>query len=801
MRNKLLPILLLIALVLAPLAFVGPAVAETGDPVLINELLASHSGTDDTEFVEFFGTPGYSLSGLSLIVVEGDAFDPGKIDRRFDFKPFHEIGSNGFFLYGNCGGLGSNYGVTPDASLFSNYFENSSLTVALVETDSLGNGDYVTGSEVARSAIALTDGDAGDQFYFDAPVIGPDGSFFPAGARRVADGVDTGSAADWVISDFFLPGANTPTGGGFDGCAPIQLTIPEIQGDARRSVYEGEVVTTTGVVTLYSANGRDFWMQDPDGDGNMATSDALIVDDGGFLSPMPQIGDLIEITAVVDEQQFGAALPLTRLDSPSAVSVLSSGNPLPAPVPLADLPDFAIPDGELFWEPLEGMRVLVDGAFATSATNGFGEFGMLLKKNAKPGSGWFADTQHILVGDLGDEVVDYNPERIMVDDTTLDEAIAVQPGDQIRSLVGVVDYTFSMYKLQPEPAGYDIKVHDLPNLPASTRSGGFGNLTITTYNVQNLFDLADNPDKDDQGSTPDPDELETQLAKLARSIEIELGLPEIIVVQEIENTQVLTGDENGFVPSDDPSIEIPALLPRLPGEWEAVSFETSDGRGIEVGFIWDPNRVTLVNAFQLSSSLVDDWFGPGSPSPGREPLVGEFEFEGQTLWIIGNHFKSKGGDDPLFYDFDPSTGWLPVRVTETQRKGQALAVREFVDSLLDADPEALVMVTGDLNDFQFSEPGEGPDNPVAILEGIGGGVPLTNLLGFEKPSETWTFVFDGNAQVLDHMLVSPALLDFFQGADVLHFNTNTPTLLLEGDPTSPLSASDHDPLEGRFQIK
>ena len=163
------------------------------------------------------------------------------------------------------------------------------------------------------------------------------------------------------------------------------------------------------------------------------------------------------------------------------------------------------------------------------------------------------------------------------------------------------------------------------------------------------------------------------------------------------------------------------------------------------------------------------------------------------ITIVGNHFKSKGGDDPLY-----GINWPPIRVTEVQRKGQAQVVRDFVNTILDADPNALVMVAGDLNDFQFSEPGEGPDNPVAILEGFGDEIPLTNLLNFEKPSEAWTYVFDGNAQVLDHMLVSPALLNYFQAADVLHFNTNTPTLLLETAPSSPLSTSDHDPLEGRF---
>ncbi|MEJ2685353.1 MAG: hypothetical protein P8Z71_13285, partial [Candidatus Sulfobium sp.] len=75
----------------------------------------------------------------------------------------------------------------------------------------------------------------------------------------------------------------------------------------------------------------------------------------------------------------------------------------------------------------------------------------------------------------------------MVDDSSLAEAIHVQPGDRVRSLVGVVDYTFSMYKLQPDT--FDIETHNLPNLPASTRSGGFGNATITTFNVENLFDL------------------------------------------------------------------------------------------------------------------------------------------------------------------------------------------------------------------------------------------------------------------------------------------------------------------------
>ncbi len=736
---------------------------------------------------------------------------------------------------------------------------------------------------------------------------------------------------------------------------PVQVIqfvpIYDIQGNDRYSPFQGQDVATSGVLTLTTANGRDAWIQDPGGDGDPTTSDGIFIDDFNTLTPQPEIGDLIVVWGEVEEQQFGNALPLTRIDDTILVEIVSSGNLLPEPVNLSDLPNEVLQEGELFWEPLEGMLVSVENAPVTSATNGFGEFGMLAKEDAKPGSGFFADTQHILVQNLGGEVVDYNPERIMVDDSSLDEAIFVQPGDRVRSLVGVVDYTFSMYKLQP--VSFDVFTHNLPTLPVSTRSGGFGNATITTFNVENLFDLVLNtpevvdslgrvgedpgsgwgppptnnntlvrspdicqgdmdptdpfdpalewiglgnnvfsdlgthvvncgntsgllisesiegssfnkaleiyngtgspvnlgaanvnvqiffngntspgqtiqlsgtladgevfvlahPDadpailavadqisggvlfngddaitlnfggKDDASSTPDPDELETQLAKLAKAIEIELQLPEIIVVQEIENQAIAQ--------------ELADRVNLAAGtSYVATSFETSDGRGIEPGFLWDANRVGLLDAYQMSGPGVEQWFGPSSPSAGREPIVGVFDIHGFEVTIIGNHFKSKGGDDPLY-----GVNWPPVRVTEVQRKGQAQVVRDFVNQLLAEDPAALVMVAGDLNDFQFSEPGEGPDNPVAILEGFGDEVPLTNLLNFEKPSETWTYVFDGNAQVLDHMLVSPALLAFFQGADVLHFNTNTPTLLLEDNAASPLSASDHDPLEGRFLLK
>ncbi len=756
--------------------------AATGDPVLINEVLASHTGTDTTEFIEFFGTPGASLNGLSLVVVEGDSFGPGTIDRRIDFGASDVLGSNGFYLVGNPVGLAVNYGVTPNINIGNDFLENNSLTVGLVATSSISGGS-VTGGEDVRDAVALTDGGVGDTFYFGAPVIGPDGTFFPAGARRVTDGVDTDTTADWVISAFGLGPANTPTSGDAPPPPPPPVvTIMEIQGSGQFSPYDGQRVETSGVVTLYTANGAHFWLQDASGDGDAATSDGIFVAGGGSpgSGPAPSVGDSIRLIGTANELQFGNALPFTQLFGIELIEVLSTGNALPTPVALTDLPDSFIPDGIAFWEPLEGMLVSVANAKVVAATNGFGEFAMLTETDAAPGSGYFPQTKQIIVQDLGANDVDYNPERILVDDGSLSSAIQVMPGDEVVTLTGAVDYTFGNYKVQP--ASFEVVTHNLPSLPVSKRGGG-GDTAITNFNVENLFDLVDDPGKDDigTGGAANQAELDTQLAKLTLAVIVELELPEILVVEEVENTAILQvlGD----------------MVNAAAGtNYVATSFESSDTRGIEVGFLWDTNRVSLVNAFQLSGPDVEAAFGPSSASPGREPLVGEFLINGQTVIIVGNHLKSKSGDNPLF-----GVNWPPIRSTEAQRKDQARVVRDYVNTILDADPDALVMVAGDLNDFAFGEPGEGSDHPLAILEGGPGEVPLTNLVNFEKDSERYSFVFDGNSQVLDHMLVSPALLDLLAGADFLHFNAGFPAYL-EADPSTTIQASDHDALEGRFDF-
>jgi len=139
----------------------------------------------------------------------------------------------------------------------------------------------------------------------------------------------------------------------------------------------------------------------------------------------------------------------------------------------------------------------------------------------------------------------------------------------------------------------------------------------------------------------------------------------------------------------------------------------------------------------------------------RKPLVVQFIYKSEPLFLINNHFNSKSGDTPLFGEVQP-----PELKSEIQRILQASVVHDFVAEILAIDPQARVMVLGDLNDFQFS-------TPLDILEGE----ILLNLIESLPIEERYTYVYDGNSQVLDHILISENIEDNFISLDILHNNS------------------------------
>jgi hypothetical protein len=94
-----------------------------------------------------------------------------------------------------------------------------------------------------------------------------------------------------------------------------------------------------------------------------------------------------------------------------------------------------------------------------------------------------------------------------------------------------------------------------------------------------------------------------------------------------------------------------------------------------------------------------------------------------------------------------------------------------------------VVVLGDINDFEFSR-------TVDILEADGA---LHSLVKDLAPAERYSYVFEGNSQVLDQILVSPNLGGHFpHDYDVVHVNSEF---------ADALQASDHEPSVTRIDFR
>jgi hypothetical protein len=571
------------------------------------------------------------------------------------------------------------------------------------------------------------------------------------------------------------------------------VRIHEIQGAGHGSPLVGQNVSNIpGVVTAKRSNG--FYMQDPNPDADPATSEGIFV----FTSAAPSsvsVGDAVTVNGRVSEFRPGGLsssnLTTTEIVSPT-ITVGSHGNPLPPATvignggripPSQTIEDDATGDVETsgvfdpasdgldFWESLEGMRVQLNNPVAVGPTNRFGETPVVGDDGANA-------SIRTTRGGLVIRATDFNPERIVLDDQIVPNLPRVNVGDHyVGAVRGVLDYNFGnfMIELTEVPA----VVHDGVT-PEITSAAGANEIAIATFNVQNL----------------DPTDPQSKFDRLAGLIVSNLRSPDVISLEEVQ-------DNSG--PADDGTVAANLTMSRLIAAIQAAGGPAYDYRQIdpvndqdggEPGgnirgvFLFRTDRgLAFIDrpggGPTLPTTVVNTSTGPQlSASPGRidptnsawttsrKPLAGEFTFNGHHLFVIANHFNSKGGDQPLMGRFQP-----PTHPSETQRLQQAQIVRDFVEEILAADPNANVVVDGDLNDFEFS-------STVSVLKTL-----LVDLIDTLPQSERYTFVFEGNSQTLDHILLSDALFNRPLGFDIVHVNSEFFD-----------QASDHDPSVARITL-
>lgn len=599
---------------------------------------------------------------------------------------------------------------------------------------------------------------------------------------------------------------------------PPLTPIYTIQGAGHVSPFDGQTVRTSGIVTAVDSNG--FYIQDPAGDGIDATSDALFVFTGG--APSVAVGDELELEGTVSEflpGGFGTGnLSITQIAFPD-IAVLSSGNPLPAATILGsggrivpnqtvisrdefpdegqiDLRDAAddaanefdpAEDGIDFFESLEGMRVTVEDAVAISPTNRFGETWTLTNQGAEispEDARLFRDgipTGIALAADA-DGLGDLNPERIQIQfDSTLTPG---DPGDitngaLLGDVTGVVSYSFGNFEvlatsaIETTPSGIAQEVSEL--------AGDADHVTVISYNILNV-------------SPNDTD----QIARIAQQIVDNLNGPDIIALQEVQDNNgdvtdgasvtddgVLSADltlqalSDAIVAADGPRYDFVSAVVDEFGETGGIP-----GGNIRNAFLYNADRVELVETVTLESDVLAD-FGVSNPDAfdgTRDPLLGRFLFNDEEVTVINNHLSSRFGSDPIFGALQPFR-----QAAEAAREAQAAALNELVDRLLDGNSDGKIALVGDLNTFDFT------NDLAEILPGTGNHRALTNLITAAlAEDDAYTFIFQGNSQVLDHAFVSDRLLDVSE-VDIVHTNVDFPE-------SGPLFTSDHEPVLARFAL-
>ena len=595
-----------------------------------------------------------------------------------------------------------------------------------------------------------------------------------------------------------LGASAAPSNPTFGSTAEVSLEIHDIQGAGHRSPHVGQPVTTTGIVIAKSSNG--FWIQDPEPDTDPATSEGLFVF-GTAAAGLVAVGDLVHVSGTVAEFRAGgstsANLTTTELASP-ILAVQSHGNALPAPTiigtggripPTTVIEDDAsgsvetsgafdpATDGIDFYESLEGMLVQINNAVAVGPRNSFGEIPVL----ADDGAGASLRT---LRGGIVIRPTDFNPERIILDDV-LAATPKAKVGDHFSTVVGVMDYSFGNFKLLVTATPV---LADGGLTRETTRVPADYEIAAGTYNVENL--------------------APTSAVAVARHADIivnHLRSPDLFAIEEIQDNSGLANDGvtdasvtwsmliQAIQAAGGPLYQYRQIDPvnnqdgGVPGGNIRTGFLFRIDRGLE--FIDRPGGDATTPAMVVSTpsgpqlSVSPGRIDPGnaawsSPEGVRKPLVGEFRARGKKLFVIANHWKSKTQDNPLFGRFQP-----PVRGTEAQRNAEAQVVRDFVSEILALDPNANVIVLGDLNDFQFSD-------ALTTLKGSGD-LELHALIETLEESERYTYVFDGNSQVLDHILFSDNLFTHFQFEyDVVHVNSEFPD-----------QASDHEPQVVRLDLR
>jgi uncharacterized protein len=631
--------------------------------------------------------------------------------------------------------------------------------------------------------------------------------------------------------------------------APV-VAIHDIQGvksttAATVSPFVGQKVQTTGIVTAVLSNG--FFIQSQNPDNNPLTPEGIDI----FTSSKPPatvaIGNVVTVTGTVATFPAITAshTPATEISGTPTITLVSAGNPLPAPITLTT--SMLTPSGGLYQlTPYEGMRVTVPSMTSISGTNGsitdanepnelatsVGYFYAVITGTPRPFRELGIDIRDVPIPGEPANIAQFddNPERILVDSTIAGgTSLEISTGAVLPNVTGVLDFTFSNDSFYDPSrlildAAYDrtqvtpgMTVQPVP-LPAATE------FTVASFNIERFYNTSSPDDLyfvpagvngfNGSSSTPilsngqtfiseavdvTPAAYTRRLQKVSLAIRNVLNTPDIVTLEECENQSVVNDIAN--------QINTDAGIPNLYTAYSTdnSTFFSQDGTGISVGFLVKNSTVDKLGFTQFGQN--ESFTPTSSTSPitlnDRPWLVlnagiKRANAKDYPVTVIVNHMKAL-------------TGVNSATSTSTRQKKelQAEDIAKYVQILQTSGQH--VISGGDFNAFEFSDGYTDtlatytntnvlPANQV-VQPGVAGLVnpPLTDLALLLPQDQRWSYAEDGSAQILDHIVVTQDLVAAGAHMAYAHLDADFP-LTAYNDATTPARTSDHDAAVGYFTL-
>jgi uncharacterized protein len=686
---------------------------------------------------------------------------------------------------------GGSVGGTPTVSVTdASVTEGDSGAQAMTFTVNLSAPAPVGG---VSYSVATTDGTA---------TAGVDYAALSLAGQTIAEGASSATHVVTVFGDTeiepsetFTIGLSSVTGAnagdllgvGTIANDDIALTaIHTLQGSGITSPFAGQDVATKGIVTAHKANG--FFLQTPDGDADelSETSQGIFVFTG--TAPTVAVGDEVRVAGRLTEfRRTSDVTPdtLTEIGGGVAVTVLSTGNPLPKAIDAASGPTMASSRNAQL-ERYEGMRMFVGTLAVVAPTTQFGELYGVVPGLARPFREPGIDIGDVLPAEAPASVprFDGNYERIMVDtDEALDGAgerrapLVLSTGAIVDGVAGPLDYAFDNYRISLDAGAGTVTSPG--RVVASAPVPVLGEITVSALNVQNFF--PPNPNVPSQVEA-----FNNRLTKATRVIVDVLRTPDVLGLIEMGDIGVL-GQLRDRINQETGLAYAAYLLEADP---------TNSGNDQDIGYLVNLARVTvLTEPYQVFQGETFTIAGVTDTLFDRPPFVLEARINGVEVTVLLNHLKSL-----IEVNSNEPFGNGTVTLGQRNREKRRLGAESLADLIASRQSENLIVI-GDMNAFEFND---GYVDVIGILRGSPAPADqvtapsvdrwtheLVNLADPLGQSERYSYVFDGNAQVLDHVLVNQGMLQRLTRFSYTRSNADFPAAF-NLDPARPERLSDHD---------